>query len=561
MGQYIRWQTLIALSGIILLGLFLSSITVTRTTVLVPDTGGTYTEGMPGLPQYINPLLSGFNGVDEDLVCLIFDGLTRADGMGGLEGVLASDWEVSDDGLVYVFELRRDVYWHDGAPFTADDVIFTVGLMQAPDFPGAPYLGELWRTVTAEKLDEYTVRFTLSEPFPPFIDYTTMGILPSHLLGSVKPAELADNPFNLQPVGTGRFRLVEVNSEHALLEANPNYFGTRPRLKKLEFRFYPDFESVLTAYEEKEVQGISYVLPENVQKVESIPSLRLYTARTSAYEIVYLNLADAERLPFFGDKRVRQALLYALDRPGLLDDALYGQGLVAEGPILPWSWAYYPVEPTYTYDIQKAAELLDEAGWVDENGDGIRERDGKELAFSLLNGDDLSQVRVAKEIQKQWEVIGVRAEPQTLGAGLGNRLRSSNFEAALVEVRIAGDPDPYPFWHQTQIGLGQNYAAWDNREASEVLEQARLTLNRGKRTDLYRRFQEIFAEEVPSLVLYYPVYAYAVDEQVKDVQIAPMVAPCDRFRNVADWYVLTRRVILSEAQHAPAILPTEGASK
>jgi peptide/nickel transport system substrate-binding protein len=136
-----------------------------------------------------------------------------------------------------------------------------------------------------------------------------------------------------------------------------------------------------------------------------------------------------------------------------------------------------------------------------------------------------------------------------VGAGLGDRLRSRDFQAVLAEMLLSGDPDPYPFWHQTQIKEGQNYGGWDNREASEALEQARSATDRGQRKDYYVQFQRIFAEETPALIIAYPIYTYGVDKSVRDVQIGPMVSPADRFLNIADWYIHTRRVILAEAQH------------
>jgi len=550
MGRYIRWQALIALVGITLVGVFLLSIALSRTTVLVPDEGGIYVEGLAGAPQVVNPLLAQYNQVDQDLVALVFNGLTRADGQGELEPDLAVSWTVSPDGLTYLFRLRQNVRWSDGEAFDADDVLFTIGLIQDPDFPGVPYLSDLWRTVTVEKVDAYTIRFQLSEPFPPFVDYTTIGILPQHVLDGVPARDLATLPFNTNPIGTGPFLLDDISAARALLAPNPRYFrNEQPYLAGIEFRFYPTYEQVLAAYQAGEIQGISYIPPYLFPQAAALPSLNVYNARLSGYQIVYLNLQDPDGSPFFQDSRVRRALLLALDRQSLIDDALNGQGLVANGPIRPWSWAYDLELPPAEYDPAQAQDLLAQAKWVDTDGDGIRDKGGHPLRFTLLTSDDPIFTRLGQAMAEQWSRQGIAVEVEILGAGLGDRLRARDFQAVVVELFLSGDPDPYPLWHQTQIESGQNYGGWDHREVSEALEQARYVTDQGQRKDYYIQFQRIFAEETPALIIAYPVYAYAVDRTVREVQIGPMVSPPDRFRNVADWYINTRRVILAEARH------------
>ncbi len=556
MGRYIRWQALIALSGIILAGVFLSSIALSRTTVLVPDEGGIYVEGLAGVPQYVNPLLAEYNQVDRDLVNLIFNGLTHPDGEGEPEPDLASSWTVSPDGLTYLFRLRRDVRWSDGEPFDADDVLFTVSLMQDPAFPGVPNLSDLWRTVQADKVDSHTVRFRLKEPLPTFLDFTAVGILPEHLLKGTASRDLLTLPFNTRPIGTGPFVLQELTAERALLAPNSHYASApgngirreKPYLEGLEFRFYPTYERLVTAYQTGDIQGISYIPPYLFPEVAELERLNLYSARLSAYQVVYLNLQDAEGSPFFQDERVRRALLLALDRQALIDKALNGQGILANGPIRTWSWAYDAELPVVGHNPALAEDLLSQANWIDTDGDGLRDKNGRPFQFTLLTGDDPIFTELGSALQAQWNKYGMRVEVRPLGAGLSDHLRARDFQAVLVELLLSGDPDPYPLWHQTQIAGGQNYSGWDNREASEALETARRLVDRSQRKQHYVQFQRIFMEEMPALILIYPTYTYAVDQSVRNVQIGPMVNPADRFRTFPDWYMNTRRVILAEAQ-------------
>jgi peptide/nickel transport system substrate-binding protein len=563
LSKHFRWQVVITLLGIALLGSLLAYLTFTFVTVIAPGAGGTYVEGLVGSSQYINPILCQYNQVDRDLCSLIFDGLTRLNERGEVVPDLAERWEISDDGLAYTFHLRRDVLWHDEVPFSADDVVFTVRAVQDPDYAGAPYLAELWRSVEVIEVDSHTVQFLLKQPFAPFLYYTTMGILPAHLLAEVPARSLLSDPFNRHPIGTGLFKVEEISAEHALLGANPLFYGPKPYLNKIEFRFYLSHESVLAAYQQGEVQGIGRVLPTDLPEVvEANSGLQLFSARLPGYTLIFLNLEDPE-LPFFQEKQVRQALLYAIDRQGLVDHVLEGQGLVAHSPILPETWAYASGITEYEYSIERAKDLLNEAGWhlpthlstmpgdTNEQGDGsIREKAEVKLTFTLLTDDDPLHVKLAREVVRQWEAIGVRATLQTVGSGLVDEyLVPRKFEALLIDLELHGDPDPYPLWHSTQAsGEGQNYAGFVNYEADQFLEEARCTHDSGRRAELYRGFQEIFADEVPSLLLYYPIYTYAVDEKVKGVQLGPMSDPSDRFRNVTEWYIVTKRVIIGQSE-------------
>lgn len=547
MESLVRWQVLIAFTGIVLVGAFLFSYALARTTVLVPAEGGVYIEGVAGIPQHLNPLLAAYNQVDQDLVALIFNGLTRLNAQGEPEPDLASSWTAAPDGLIYLFRLRQDVRWADGERFDADDVLFTVQLLQAPDSPAPPDLAALWRTIQVEKIDPYTVRFRLEQPFPAFLDYTSIGILPQHILQGVPIQELATHRFNTYPVGTGPFMVAEISTRRARLVPNPRHFARkRPYLEALELHFYPSYEHLPTAYEQGDILGLSYVPPYLFPEITRFPQLNLYNARTSGFYLVYLNLQDDERSSFFQDVRVRKALLYGLDRQLLIDQALHGQGIVADGPIRAWSWAYAPDVPPVPYDLVRAEQLLDEARWIDSDGDGVRDKKGKALRFTLTCSEDPDHVALARALAQQWAALEVAVEIETVDGGLAERLRAHNFQAALAEVVISGDPDPYPMWDQTQIEAGQNYGGWDNNEASRLLAEARRTMDREERKALYADFQRIFAEELPALILADAVYTYAIDASVRQVQLAPLMTPADRFRTIADWYMNTRRVILVE---------------
>lgn len=552
--RHIVWQAALALLGIVLIFVILfqliSKVTPEPTTVEVPVAGGTYVEGVLGYWEVINPILAPrmvpANPVDQDISTLVFNGLTSLDETGQVTPSLALEWEVSEDGAVYEFRLRRDVTWHDGAPFTAADVAFTVQAMQDPGYRGDPNLSELWRNVTVEQLDNFTVRFTLGEPFPSFLYYTTIGLLPAHLLSDVPASELPSHEFSTQnPVGTGMFMVESMSPDRLVLAANPNYWGPHPFLEKIEFWFYADWSGLLEDYERGEILGFHPPTLQDLPTLIEMPTLQIYSAQAPGYGIIFLNL-ERESVPFFQVTEVRQALLYALDRQALIDRVLNGQALLADSPILPTTWAYNPAVRQYNYDPERAIGLLDASGWQDTNADRVRDKDGVELAFTLLVSDDPIMAQMAEEAARQWSAVGIKVAIRSISSeAVTTFVRNRNFDAVLTEIGLTADPDPYPLWHSTQAETGQNFAGFANEEADVLLEEGRFTADPERRLELYHAFQQVFAEEVPSLLIYYPIYAYAADVQAHDIQLSPLLHTSDRFRNIQQWYVQTEEVVIT----------------
>ncbi len=535
---------------ILLLVLALGYWVRAQTLVAVPKQGGTYVEGLAGSPFYLNPLLSYYNDIDRDLCRLVFDGLTESHASGEIVPNLALRWDLSEDGLSYTFHLREDVRWHDRVPFTARDVLFTIKAIQDPGYRGSYDLAAFWRDVKVEMVNMYTIRFSLPQPFAPFPGFTTIGLLPAHLLSDVSSQALLAHPFNASPVGTGSFRVVEMNMEHILLERNPHDYRPQPYLDRLEFKFYPGHQALLPAYRQGEIDGISRALLEDLPSIWADQSLNLYSAPVADYALVFLNCQS----PLFQDKVVRQALLYATDRQALINQFLNGQGVVAHSPIFPYSWAYDPAIKQYAYDPERAAQLLNQAGWLEVDEAEERHKAGKKLAFTLLTSGEARRVKIAEELARQWAEVGIKATPQAVGVAelIRDYLKPRRFEAVLYEwQQLPLDPDPYPLWHSTQAeDPGQNFAGLLDDALDILLEEGRLNRNPEVRKRLYDQFQQLYAEEAPSLLLYYPVYHYAISRRVHNVQLGPLFDASDRFRTIRGWYMLTRRVIASEAKFA-----------
>jgi peptide/nickel transport system substrate-binding protein len=568
MVRHIRWQILLVVLGTILAGALLSYQAVGVELELVPASGGTLVEALVGQPQYLNPLLSFNNPVDRDICALVFEGLTRYDEHGQLVPALASGWHISGDGLVYTFWLRQDVRWQDGIGFSADDVLFTIQLLQDPGYTGPADLGVLWNSVEIERLNRWTVTMTLQEPFAPFLDFTTIGMLPVHLLDGVTAAELPDQPFNRSPIGTGPFRIEESDWESGrlLLGANGLYReGKIPNLTGVEFQFFPDYGSALTAYEQDQVNSVGRIVAADMPRARALEGMSLYTSSLPRVTMILLNLRS-EELAFFQERGVRQALLMGLDRPALIADVLNGQGMVAHSPIFPGSWAYYGEVTPYGHDPERAAQRLDAAGWLlPEREDsqanlvesetlagGVRSRQEQEeeleLSFSLLAAANTTHHLLAEEIARQWAELGIRVTVDAVEPGrISQLLEVGDFQAAVIDLDMRGDPDLYSLWSESAIQEGQNYGGWRHREASELLEQARQLTNVGQRTTRYYHFQQVFAEEVPALLLYFQTYTYGISDQVQQVSIGPLTTPSDRFASVSDWFLVWREVVIRKS--------------
>lgn len=575
MFRHVRWQITLIVAGILVLAGLMGYLALSFTTRFAPAPGGTYVEGVVGQPQFLNPLLCAVDGndPDRDVCALVFNGLVKFNARGEPQPDLALSWSVSNDeanyGLIYIFNLRTDVVWQDGQPFTADDVIFTINLLKDPSFPGRPDITALWRSVEAVKVNNFTVQIALQEPFAPFLDYAAIGLLPAHVLNGVSAADLLTHPFNRQPIGTGPFRVVEFKNEpgqpaHILLETNSRYFGRQPYINKLEFKYYAASADAFAAYRAGQVQGIAPITLADLDLVRSTPSLNLFTAPISGLTLVFLNTDDPDS-PFFKEKEVRQALLLALDRQALIDVAMRGQATVADSPIQPNSWAH-PDVPRVTQNLDAARSLLVQTGWVvsarnnssedrplraSSGFDAQRLKNGVPLSFTLLASTE--QVGLARLIASQWNVIGVSARVQPVQVGLAsNYLQARQYQAAVANIVLdTPDPDPYPFWHETRAQSGQNYSQFKDRDLSEVLEAARRVVDRDRRAALYAKFVQMFNDQVPSIPLYYPIYSYGVSERIRGVQLGPMLAPSDRFQTLADWFVIERRVIVNTGQFAP----------
>ena len=547
----LRWQLLIILLTLVLVAILL--IRQQPAPVIVtpqPASGGIYTEGMIGSFNRLNPLFDSNNQPDQDIDRLLYSGLIDFDSQGNPKADLAESWGVSLDGTIYNFTIRPKAVWHDGQPITSADVIFTLELMQS-DISGLPDdVLSMWSKINVRELDEKTLRFELDEPFAPFMDYLGFGILPRHILAEIPIDLIVDNEFNLRPIGSGpyQFDSLIINNGQitgVILKAFKEFYGPLPYMEQVVFQYYPDASSAMEAYKMGEVMGLSQVTTQILDEALAEPNLDIYSSRMPSLSLVLFNLQNPE-VTFFQDKDVRIALMQGLNRQWMVDQLLHGQAYIAHSPILPGNWAYFDGAEKYSFDLDEAIEKLTGLGFERSgDGSGIREKDGLRLSFTMIYPDDAIHLSLAEAIQRDWLMLGVQViiQPVAFDELLNNYLSSRDYQAALVDLDMGNDhdPDPYPFWHQAEATGGQNYSQWDNRTASEYIEQARVIVDSTFRSKLYRNFQIIFSRELPALPIYYPVFTFGVDTQVSGVQLAPIYNISDRFLNINDWYLVTRR--------------------
>jgi len=517
-------------------------------TTIVAASGGTLIEGMAGQPKLINPILSQTNDVDRDIVKLVFSSLLTFDHNHNLVGQLAEKWDISEDQKSYTVFLRHDVQWHDGQNFTADDVVYTFQLIQNPQYPGT--LADNWRDVTVEKIDDYTVKFTLPDVFSPFLVNLTTGILPYHILKDVAPGKIDQIDFNLRPIGTGPYKIDTIKYDRAQnkynsieLAAFDNYFDQKPNISYITVKFYSTYQELYQAYNAREINSISRILTADWPMISNtVSNLQFYDIALPQYTAIFIN-QDGKAL--LRDPYVKEAMTYSLNREEILQNILSGKGKVVDTPILDGFLGHNPDILHIYQDEDKARSLLEAGKWSDVDGDGIREKDGVRLIVRLVTSDNPDFVLAANLIQKYWKEVGfdVQFASYNIGDLENNFIETRNYDCLLFGENLGQDPDPYPYWHSTQIeNPGLNLSQYTNIEVDKYLEEGRHSNDTDIRIHNYLPFQEVIFDDKPAIFLTQPYYIYAVNQSVQGVDVEHASNPADRFQFISEWYINTKRV-------------------
>lgn len=501
---------LVSVLVIVLLVVSVSPVAAQEAEFTCPTTGGTFITAINADPVSLNGIYAN-DGASIAVLSYVFNPLTLGGENWGTEikGDLAESYEVSEDGLTWTFHLRDDVVWHDGEPFTADDVIYTFETIQGAEDDIAPFRPRFLQNgepIQFEAADDYTVVATLTEPNASFFTDISVPIVPRHVL---EGQDLREGPFNRAPVGTGPFRVTEWNTgESIVLEANENYFRGRPCLDRIIFRIIPDDQAQVNALLAGEIDFIDNVPGASVAQFENNPDYTLTVAELDSLFQIFFNNA----LEKFQDVRVRRALLMAIDRQALIDTVLQGYGEVHNShfdAVVP----FYEQDKLggYDYDPEAAGALLDEAGITDSDGDGIRERNGEPFTIELLTFTEgfRDYSDYAQVVQAYWEDIGIDVElRQGDLATLVEQLYTNRVWEKPFEVHTSGwaqigpEPNSYANFYITTEALGPNIPNYDNPEVNELFEEARRTTDFDARMAIYEQIEAILWEELPTLPLY-----------------------------------------------------------
>lgn len=507
--------------------------------MLVPSSGGTFTEAEVGQAKILNPVLPDTPAAG-DINALVFDGLTKWGPGRKLMPDLAQSWEVSADARTYTFHLRRGVKWHDGVPFTAADVLFTLTAIQNPDSRSP--LAASWQGVTAEAPDQYTVIYHLPTSYPPFLASTTQGIVPRHSLESIDPSLLRTAQFNQQPVGTGPFKVSSFQAEagQVVLVPNAAYFGGRPKLDRFVFKMYGSPGEALDAYAKQQVTSVGRVVAADQARAEREADLVFYDDALPSETMVFFNMNDKVA----GDHAVRQALAEATDRQRLIDQVEPALATPEDQPILPGQPGYTNAYRADKLNPKAAKAALDGAGWKTGKG-GLRYKDGKALELHLVTVQDSTLQSLASHLADQWEAIGVKLDVKAVSLDEFEQsfVKPRNFQLMLFGVSVGADPDVYAYWHSSQASdPGLNISQYKSADADRALEAGRLKSDVQLRAVKYNAFLKAWDADQPAIVLAAPVYRYGVDASAGGISAGPVVEPADRFWNVADWTVRRRPV-------------------
>jgi peptide/nickel transport system substrate-binding protein len=511
-------------------------------------------EGVLNTPAHINPLLAtGEIGseADRDLTALIYSGLLRADGKGGFTPDLAERYEVSRDNLVYTFTLKKNLLWHDGKKITASDVVFTIKTAQESRMKSPKRAS--WDGVGVEQVDDLTVRFTLKKPYAPFIENTTMGILPEHIWKTIDFNRFDTNKYNREPIGSGPYKLDSIKTttkdgdeipvSYTLTAFRGFSLGT-PYINTIKLVFYRSEDELINAFKAGDVEAINSISPESAGALASTGSRVEHTPLPRVLA-VFFNQSQA---PVFADLAVRKALALAVDKQAIVDKALAGYGVVIDSPIPPVALGYKDPAPEIPREerLRAARSLLTNAGWkYDEVNNVWTKKSKKEtttLRFALSTSEASELKTVAQGLKTSWEELGVAVDVRVFATGdlKETVVRPRKFDALFFGQVLGRDGDPYPFWHSSQrLDPGLNVASYTNQRVDKILDDARTETDYKKRIAYYESFKNEIAKDAPAVFIYAPEFLYVVPKKVQGLNLGSITIPSERFLNIYEWYINT----------------------
>jgi len=520
----------------------------------VPVNGGKIVEGVIGFPRFINPVLA-ISDADRDLSILLYSGLMKATPDGRIIKDLAESYSISEDGLIYIFKIRNDAIFHDDTPVTADDVLFTIqkGLDNIIKSPKRA----AWDGVSVEKIGEKEIKFTLKQPYSPFLENTTLGILPKHIWSGIDSEQFVFSKFNVEPIGSGPYKIKSISrnsagiSESYILEPFKNYSLGEPFISEIEIKFYSNEEALIKAYEKNSIDSINTIstvvakeLKDAGNRIETYPLPRVFG--------IFFNQNQAQ---IFINKEVRQAIDIAIDKKYIVKEILNNYGEVANNPIPPGSIRFknsdYQSESLLTEKerIITAIEILEKNGWKFDEKAGVRaKKKGKKveyLEFTISTSNIPELKNTAIIIQKRLSEIGAKVNLQFFETNNLNQeiIRPRKYDALLFGEIVGRDMDLFAFWHSSQRNdPGLNIASYTNVKIDKILEDIRKNSDEKEKYEKYIQFIEEIKKDTPVIFLYSPDFIYVIPKNLKGIELGVVTTSAERFLDVHKWYVNTQRV-------------------
>ncbi len=535
-----------ALLALVLVSGILYILELNQSYVLnTPSPGGTLREGIVGIPRFVNPVLA-LTRADQDTVSLVYSGLMRIDTNGELVPDIAESITLLEDGVTYEINIRRDVRFHDGTPLTAHDVVFTLNLIKNPDLK-SPLRGN-WNDALIELMDEYRLHITLNQPYYPFIENLTVGILPSHIWSRLPTEQLPFSQYNTEPVGSGPFMIERVTRNDSglisgyLLSPSP-YLNREPNLAHIELLFYQNETELETAL----LQG-------NIDATIFLPTARIATLDSAKYQTlttplprVFAIFINQNRSPALRDLAAREALSAAINREELVNQVLAGYGVPITTPTVPLK-STLESEEAVLNTATTAVDILTAGGWV-RNEAGLWQKrlgDGAEtLSVTIRTGNSPQFERTAQLVAGWWRDIGVEVQvEQYEQTGLVQSvIRTRDFQTLLFGIDLNRSQDLYPFWHSSQRDdPALNIAQYTNVTVDRLLGEARASTDTSVITEKQLEAAAIITAEVPAIFLYAPSLVYVIDNRIKPAPLTALGRPSDRFMNITEWYARTEYV-------------------
>ncbi len=506
----------------------------------IPDFGGSYSQGVVGTVEKMNPLFIQ-GDAENETDKLIFSGLTRTVSATNYVPDLASSWTVSDDKLTYDFKLKSNVKWQDGQKFTADDVVYTISLIQNPDTRTS--LSQVWRGVTVTKVNDYEVKFTLPNAYPEFLDVANQAILPAHLLQGIDAKNIKLAEFNTNPIGTGPYKFVRFDQlgtqTEVVLESNKDFAIHRPYIDQVRLILYSDQESLYKGLTSRQVSGVADVPLDENTAVSKLANLNLIKNYLPQYEVLNFNYKN----DLLSNVDIRKDLAAAINRPDIINGALGGNAKEISVPIMPGRSGYDPTAKGIDYNPATASDALEKAGWI-KGKDGIRRKDGKVMSFRLVYINNTENTDVASIIKKQFAAIGVGVDliPADINEISANYIRPRNFDMLLIGQNVGIDEDLYSFWHSSQIAdPGLNLTGFSDKKVDKLLEQVRRSSDPAYRSERFKEIQQVIIEQQPALFLYTPLHISALSKEVSGSTQVRISQSDDMLNNIYDWYIKSKQ--------------------